>query len=122
MDVYSTIIQLRDDLPEEKLRELDAIVKLLADADYVTKIILFGSHARSEERADSDIDLCALTTVRDRHPADVAIELRMKIRKIKTIPLDLLAYNQDEFMKHVGRNSSFEHEIAKNGVVLYERG
>ena len=103
-------------------KEVDAIVKALADTHLVTKIILFGSSARGEDTLGSDIDLCALTAVNDRHPADVGIDLRMKIFDIQTSPLDLLIYNQDEFVRHAKRPTSFEHEIAEHGVVLYERG
>ena len=103
-------------------KELDAIVKAFADTGLVTKIILFGSLARGNEMPGSDIDLCALTSVNDRHPADVGIDLRMKIHDIQASPLDLLTYNQDEFILHAKRPASFEHEIAEHGVVLYERG
>ena len=65
-------------------KELDAIVKAIVDTGLVTKIILFGSFARKEETSSSDIDLCALTPIKDRHPADVGIDLRMKIHDIQT--------------------------------------
>ena len=103
-------------------KEVDAIVKVLVDTNLLTKIILFGSSARGDDTSSSDIDLCALTTIKDRHPADVGIDLRMKIYDIQASPLDLLIYNQDEFIHHAKRPTSFEHEIAEHGVVLYERG
>jgi predicted nucleotidyltransferase len=102
--------------------EIDAIVNAIADTGLVSKIILFGSLARGSEAAGSDIDLCALTSVTDRHPADITIDLRMKLYGIQTLPLDLFTYNQDDFLRHAKRPTSFEHEIAEHGVVLYERG
>jgi len=41
-------------------------------------------------------------------------------RGIKTMPLDLLAFNQDDFYSYVDCPASFQHEIAMNGVLLYE--
>ena len=102
--------------------ELDAIVKAMADTGMVSKIILFGSQARGEAMPDSDIDLCALTHIKDRNPVDITVDLRMKIYDVQKSPLDLLTYNQDEFIYHAKRKTSFEHEIAEHGVVLYERG
>lgn len=101
--------------------ELDAIVKVMVDTGWVSKIILFGSQARGEEMPDSDIDLCALTPIKDRHPLDITVDLRMKLYDIQKSPMDLLTYNQDEFARHAARPTSFEYEIAQNGVVLYER-
>ena len=101
--------------------EIDAIVSAIADTGLVSKIILFGSLAHGNEATGSDIDLCALTPVTNRHPADITIDLRMKLYGIQTLPLDLFTYNQDDFLRHAQRPTSFEHEIAANGVVLYER-
>lgn len=101
--------------------ELDTVVKLIADTGLVTKIILFGSLAHGNEAADSDIDLCVLTLISDKHPADITIDLRMMLYGIQKLPLDLFTYNQDDFERHAERPTSFEHEISEHGVVLYER-
>jgi uncharacterized protein len=100
--------------------ELDKIVTTLADTGIVTKIILFGSYARGEETPKSDIDLCVLTPVKDKHSIDLITDFWMKIYDIRTTPLDLLAYNQEHFYFHAARPTSFEHEIAEEGVLLYE--
>jgi len=105
----------------EKVKtELDNIVNTLVDTGIVSQIFLFGSYARGEETPDSDIDLCVLTPVRDRRPIDIIIDLRMKLCEVKTMPMDLLAYNQDDFWGHAKRTTSFEHTIAEEGVTLYE--
>jgi predicted nucleotidyltransferase len=99
--------------------ELDRIVKTLVETGIVTQIILFGSHARGEGKPDSDIDLCVLTSEKDKHEIDLIVDFEMKLYKVKTMPLDLLAYNQDKFYHHAKRTTSFEHEIAKEGVLVY---
>ena len=106
----------------EKLQsEIKTIVKTLADTGMASKIILFGSMARGENLPNSDIDLCVLTPITDRRPIDITIDLRKAIRKLQKTSLDLLTYHQDEFAYHAARPTSFEHEIDKEGVVVYER-
>jgi predicted nucleotidyltransferase len=99
--------------------ELDRIVSTLVNTGIVTKIILFGSYAKGEETSASDIDLCVLTRVSDRDPLDLTIDLRVKLIKVRERPLDLFAYNQDDFSADASRPGSFQYSIAKDGVVLY---
>jgi len=106
---------------EKAKTELNNIVDTLAGTGIVSQIFLFGSYAKGEETPDSDIDLCVLTPVKDKHPVDLIADFWMKIWNIRTLPVDLLAYNQDHFYFHAKRPTSFEHEIAENGVLIYER-
>lgn len=100
--------------------EIDAIVKTIVKTGIASKIILFGSVARGDDRQGSDLDLCVLTPISDRRPRDIAVDLRMAIRNVQKTPLDLLAYNQERFMFHASRERTFENSIAKEGIVLYE--
>ena len=101
--------------------ELNTIVKTIADTGMASKIILFGSFAKGEEKPDSDIDLCVLTPIADRRPVDISIDLRRKLFNVKKMPLDILTYNQDRFAEHAALPTSFAHVIDKEGVVVYER-
>jgi len=101
--------------------ELDNILGALADTGIVSQVILFGSYAKGEERPGSDIDLCVLTPVEDRHPIDITVDFKTKLYGVKTMPLDLIAYNRDVFWYHAERPTSFEHEIAETGVTIYGR-
>jgi len=100
--------------------ELDNIVRVLAETGTVSKIFLFGSYASGEETPDSDIDLCVLTTEKDRRPIDITVDLRMKLWDVQKMPMDLLTYNHDEFLARAEYSSSFQHHIKEHGVVLYE--
>jgi uncharacterized protein len=100
--------------------ELDKIVSALAQTGLVTKVILFGSYAKGEETSRSDIDLCVLTTVTDRRPLDVSIELQLKLFYVADTSLDLFAYNQDEFSVRAKCPGTFQNDIMKHGVVLYD--
>lgn len=99
--------------------ELDRIVSTLVDTGIVSRIILFGSHARGEDGPGSDIDICVLTWVKDKHPIDLIADFKSRVRSVRTMPLDLLAYNQEHFYTVAERPTSFEHEIAKEGVLIY---
>ena len=101
--------------------ELDVIIKTIADTGMVSKIILFGSFAKGEEKLDSDIDLCVLTPITDRRPVDISIDLRRKLFNINKMPIDILIYNQDRFAEHAAETTSFAHLINTEGVVVYER-
>jgi len=100
--------------------ELDRIVSTLAETGLVTKVILFGSYARGEETPDSDIDLCVLTPVKDRRPLDVGIELRVKLVGLRETALDLVPFDQDEFSTRAKYPGTFQNDIMKHGVVLYD--
>jgi uncharacterized protein len=100
--------------------ELDRIVSTLAATGIISKIILFGSYARGEETPESDFDLCVLTPVKDKRPIDIMVDLRFMLCDIQRRPMDLFAYNQEDFSFHADRSTSFEHLIAEEGVTLYE--
>lgn len=106
---------------DEKIKaELDDIVRVLADTGAVSKIFLFGSYASGEEVPGSDIDLCVLTPITGKDPIDIAVDFRLKTWDVRKTPMDLLAYNEDMFFDNVSKHpKSFEHDIAKNGVLLY---
>jgi predicted nucleotidyltransferase len=107
-------------MDEKAKRELDNIVDTLADTGIVSQIFLFGSYARGEETPDSDIDLCVLTTVKDRRQVDVTADLMMKLWDFQTMPLDLFALNRDDFYSIAERPTTFQYEIANNGVLIYD--
>jgi len=107
---------------DEKVKiELDNIVRALSGVDTVSRIYLFGSYSRGEETEDSDIDLCVLTTEKIRDHFETAAKYRWEIIDIKTMALDLIAENHDVFCFHAKRPSSFYHQIAEKGVLLYDR-
>ncbi|MCL2079395.1 MAG: nucleotidyltransferase domain-containing protein [Oscillospiraceae bacterium] len=110
-------------MTEQVQNELNAIVKTIVDTGMASKIILFGSMACGEltPDRDSDIDLCVLTPITDRRPRDMKVDLRMAILDIQKTPLDLLMYNQEKFVEHASRSTSFEYIISTQGRVLYER-
>jgi len=67
---------------------INEAVRVLADAAQPRSIVLFGSHARGEARADSDLDLLVVEDeVHDR--AGEMVRLRRALRPMR-IPVDIL--------------------------------
>ena len=67
---------------------IDQAVRVLADAAQPRSIVLFGSHARGEARADSDLDLLVVEDeVHDR--AGEMVRLRRALRPLR-VPVDIL--------------------------------
>jgi len=107
-------------MDERVKTELNNIVSTLVGTGIVTKIILFGSYAKGEQTPSSDIDLCVLTSVKNRRPIEIMVDLRGKLRGVKKMPMDLFAYNQDDFAVRATLIGSFQHHIVTYGIVLYE--
>jgi len=108
-------------MTEAVKNELDRIVDTLVETGIVTKIILFGSHARGEETPESDIDLCVLTPEKDegRRLTELTVDLGVRLFDVQETSLDLLTYNQDDFGARAANPRSFQHHIMEHGVVLY---
>lgn len=102
------------------IREIVATIVREADPDTV---ILFGSRARGNARADSDVDLLIV----EREPfspqrsrRQEAARLYLALRKL-AIPNDLLLYSRDEFER---LKDSAHHTVGRaqrEGRVLHER-
>jgi len=104
---------------ERAQNEINRLVNALVNTGIVSRILLFGSYARGDETPSSDIDLCVLTQTKPKSNVELIANFRRSVRKVRTMPMDLLAYNQDNFYFHAERPTSFEHEIAETGVLLF---
>jgi predicted nucleotidyltransferase len=87
------------------------------------KIILFGSYARGEENADSDLDLLIIQDAPFVPENSRLKEMGMLWRLLADIkiPKDILIYTPDEVARW---KSSLNHIIPnalREGIVLYER-
>lgn len=103
----------------------DKTVKTLVDAmvetGLVRDIFLFGSYARGDYNADSDIDFCVLVDddARIKSVHDMTVMLHDKIWDIKKPPVDLLVYQSKNFFYRADCPVTFEHQILKEGIQLY---
>ncbi len=83
------------------------------------KIILFGSHARGDDRPDSDIDLLVVfPDVPDKRKAAVAI--RRELARFP-VPKDILVTSAEEIKRRGGLVGTVLRPALREGKVLYER-
>ena len=102
---------------------IDMVQAIVTEVD-PERIYLFGSRARGDARADSDIDLLVVES-EPFSPDHSRWEEIKRIRKALSgfrIPKDILVYTTDEVTKW---QCSINHIIARclrEGKLLYERG
>jgi predicted nucleotidyltransferase len=99
------------------MKDIRAYSDAIAREFRPSRIILFGSHARDEAGADSDVDLLVVMPHRG-HPTEKAIEIRKRIDY--GFALDLLVRSPREIQKRLRLNDWFFREIEEQGKVLYE--
>lgn len=97
--------------------ELDRIVSVLKDLGAV-KVILFGSVARDEVRANSDLDLIVVMPSDDDFPKRQA---QLYLAVSPTVACDMVAYTPEEF-EHMPAQSTTVRMALREGKVLYEAG
>jgi len=81
------------------------------------RILLFGSHAREDATADSDVDLLVILPFEGR-AVDKAVEIRLKTRP--TFPLDLIVRTPEAVRERVALGDTFLRDVLEKGTVLYE--
>lgn len=96
---------------------LQALVELLRP--YAPKkILLFGSYARGEQDAYSDVDIVIIKETRKRFLDRLATVFEYVC---PDYALDVLVYTPQEFAEMAARGNSFIERVQQEGVVLYER-
>lgn len=102
-------------IPETTIQEA---VKLLQAAGNPSRIILFGSYARGNPHADSDLDLLVIQpVVQDRRRA--MVQLRRVLSPLR-IPADVLVVSEQAFQDWSDTPGNILYEAAREGRVLYE--
>lgn len=82
------------------------------------KIILFGSYARRQADAGSDLDLLVV----EDHVSDAAAEMVRLMRLLSPlrIPAEVLVVSQQDYARWSGTPGHVLFEAATEGKVLYE--
>lgn len=85
--------------------------------DRLTKLILFGSHARGEANPDSDIDLLAVlkSPVSQVQEISYMSNLRVKILLERDELVSIIPVTEEDYSK---RNVGFLRNIRKEGIEL----
>lgn len=84
------------------------------------RIILFGSRARGDATANSDVDLLVVLPVSREDKADKEVEIATLLHDI-LMPKDILVASPDEFEKRHDIVGTIPYAAAAEGKVLYAR-
>ena len=96
---------------------VQAAVERLVAAAHPKQIILFGSRARGDADANSDVDLLIVKeNVTNRY--EELVELDRSLAGL-TIPVDILLVSEAEFEERAAQPGTVEHVARDEGRVLY---
>jgi predicted nucleotidyltransferase len=98
-------------------RTIESYVSQLVREFHPERVILFGSHARGEADADSDVDLLVVMEC-EGNTTEHALDIRRRIPR--SFPLDLIVRTPAQFRQRVREKDGFLRSILEQGTVLYE--
>jgi predicted nucleotidyltransferase len=101
--------------------KVDVAVKAAIDVAHPSRVFVFGSWARGEATADSDLDLAVLLPEERRNEIP---ELRRQInRRLEPIRMsvDLILVTEDYFSQFRSSINSLYYKIANQGKLVYEQ-
>ena len=97
--------------------KLAAIVEATIEIAQPQRIILFGSAARGEMNADSDLDLLVIAETRDRRATARRIR---RARPRRSAPVDVVVTTAIEVEANRHDPCCFIHDALREGRVLYD--
>jgi predicted nucleotidyltransferase len=109
--VSSCAVDIRQPLAEVLQRILSAVSP--------SRVILFGSHARGDADAGSDIDLMVIEATVS-NPALEAARLYRAVGWVG-VGVDILVYSEHEFARRSRVPGTVLHQALTEGKVVYER-
>lgn len=112
MDV---MVRVQDSVNKHIQQMVDRIVAQF----HPEKIILFGSHARGDGTADSDVDLLIVMNVNGSKRRQ-AIAIDLSLGGIP-LPADIIVATPNELAAYKDNIGSIIREALQEGKVLYER-
>lgn len=112
---------LLENLPPSLAGQRDTLRRCLAAMDAalpIEQVILFGSHARGDARADSDVDLCLVAEGAGRQ-FEAARRWRHALSPLRSfIAFDLVPISPQRLAEKKARGDSFFRTILQEGVPL----
>ncbi len=100
--------------------EVDELIRQINNVAPVKKIYLFGSYAYGKPNKDSDIDLCIIVNDSKTRKRDLVKNIRKSISKVAKKPVDILVYDQEQFLQRAKIKVTIEYKIFNEGVSVYE--
>jgi predicted nucleotidyltransferase len=97
---------------------IQEITRKIVDAFHPRRIILFGSHARSDAHPDSDLDL--LVEMESELPYYERVYQAQMLFIDRVAPIDILVFTPAEISEQRKLVASIFHSIDREGIVLYD--
>ena len=112
---------MRDLLPQlspAELQDLDRILRTLVDHFHPERIFLFGSQARGEATAESDVDLL-IVVAQTTEPTYRLEQEAYRLIGAHEVPLDILVMPRSEFEWRSRAMASLPAIVLREGRLLY---
>jgi uncharacterized protein len=100
-------------------RSLEKVIQIIVEVAAPDKIILFGSHARGDDRPDSDYDFLVLKKGEKKQRA-LAQKIYLEFKEIGA-PIDVIVADLDKFEELKSDPYLIYSEAAKHGRTVYEK-
>lgn len=100
-------------------KDIQRMVRRIVREFQPERVILFGSHGRGEERADSDVDLLIVMPVKGSR-RDKAIEIGVALHDIR-VPKDIIVTTPEDFEWRKEIAGTIERPAAMEGRTLYAK-
>jgi len=100
-------------------KQLEEITQTIVKRFNPVRVVLFGSHVRGQETADSDVDLFVEMET-DRRPPERAIEISA-VFGLRLWSMDVVVYTPAEVEHLKNVHGTLLSVIEAEGEVLYER-
>ena len=101
----------------EEAASLQTTARRLGEACAADQVILFGSRAKGEAGADSDVDLALILP--DGSNARAKLNQAHRLLWPRAFPIDLIAIPTSVWRR---KSTFLARQITAHGVVLYDRG
>ena len=105
---------------ERRREEIRLVCEAIASEFHPEKIILFGSHAYGEPRADSDVDLLVVMPFEGSSFRQASRILGHVVSAVGVLPMDVLVHTAEQVRERLRIGDSFMREIIERGKVMYE--
>ena len=112
--IYVPPVTQRKRIPR---KAIDDVVRRIVEKFHPQKIILFGSYARGNPRAESDVDLLVIMPTPAQETRQ-SLEIRRYLNVM--FALDLIVSSPERLRQRIEWGDSFLQEITSQGKVLYE--